>query len=442
MITPVSVPRDNRRFVMRAPLCPLVLALLLIAWPTVAQDGPQRGRVKSFDAASGRITITDASGKDVEAFIVPQTTTRGADGSEIARFGETGVPAGTHVMFKVEEQGGRQVLVGLRIPPAGQQAKGKGKGQAAGKRPDVPPPPPPRDSIGVKPLTELGDGKYKGETGGLYGNGSNEPPPALKKAAEAAAARIQPLDAEGKPSPSGKIVLIGVGMSNTTQEFSVFQRMADSDPDRSRQVVIVDIAQGGKAAEQWNDTGNVGQQTWATAAQRIKAADVTPEQVQVAWLKQALIAPARFGDFPASARKLEEEIAGNLQLLRQHFPNLQMVYLSNRIYAGYATTSLNPEPYSYESAFAIRWLIEAQLAGEAKLNYDAQRGSVKAPLLLWGPYLWGDGMTPRKDGFVWNRDDLRDTDGTHPSASGQRKVAELLMAFFKSDPYAKRWYLK
>jgi hypothetical protein len=425
---------------MRAPLCPLVLTLLLLVAPAAAQDGPQRGRVKSFDAASGRITLTDASGKDVEATIVPQTMTRGADGREIANFRHSGVPVGANVMFKVEERDGRQVLVGLRIPPAGQQAKGKG--QAAGKRPAAPPPPPPRDSIGVKPLSELGADKYQGKTGGLYGNGSNEPPPALRQAAEAAASRIQPLDAAGQPSASGKIVLIGVGMSNTTQEFSVFKRLADSERAHSPQVVIVDIAQGGKAAEQWNDTGEIGQQTWATALERIKAAEATPEQVQVAWLKQALVAQGRFGEFPAHARKLEDELVGNVQRLKQHFPNLQMVYLSSRIYAGYATTSLNPEPFAYEGAFSVRWLIDAQLAGDEKLNFDPQRGPVKAPLLLWGPYLWGDGLTPRQDGLVWKREDLRDNDGTHPSASGQRKVAELLLAFFRSDPYARRWYLK
>lgn len=43
---------------------------------------------------------------------------------------------------------------------------------------------------------------------------------------------------------------------------------------------------------------------------------------------------------------------------------------------------------------------------------------------------------------MWNRDDLRDNDGTHPSPSGQKKVADMLMAFFHADPYAKSWYLK
>ena len=33
-------------------------------------------------------------------------------------------------------------------------------------------------------------------------------------------------------------------------------------------------------------------------------------------------------------------------------------------------------------------------------------------------------------------------DGTHPSDSGRRKVAELLLSFFKSDPYARSWFLR
>jgi hypothetical protein len=39
------------------------------------------------------------------------------------------------------------------------------------------PPPAPRDSIGLKPLNEMtADDRYKGEDGGLYGGGRNEPP--------------------------------------------------------------------------------------------------------------------------------------------------------------------------------------------------------------------------------------------------------------------------
>jgi lysophospholipase L1-like esterase len=52
-------------------------------------------------------------------------------------------------------------------------------------------------------------------------------------------------------------------------------------------------------------------------------------------------------------------------------------------------------------------------------------------------------MTPRKDdGLVWKREDLVGTDGTHPSMKGRQKVAELLLKFLKTDPYAKTWFVK
>jgi lysophospholipase L1-like esterase len=61
---------------------------------------------------------------------------------------------------------------------------------------------------------------------------------------------------------------------------------------------------------------------------------------------------------------------------------------------------------------------------------------------LWGPYLWADGTKGRAAGdLVYKREDLGG-DGTHPSQSGRQKVAELLLRFFKADPYAKGWFLK
>ena len=81
------------------------------------------------------------------------------------------------------------------------------------------------------------------------------------------------------------------------------------------------------------------------------------------------------------------------------------------------------------------------MKGNPELNCDPAKGSVKAPLVLWGPYLWADGINPRKsDGLVWLREDLVESDGTHPSDSGRKKVAEMLSHFFKEDPLAKTWY--
>jgi hypothetical protein len=90
----------------------------------------------------------------------------------------------------------------------------------------------------------------------------------------------------------------------------------------------------------------------------------------------------------------------------------------------------------------VRWLIQDQINGDLDLNFDPGKGAVKAPLLLWGPYLWADGMTPRKaDGLIYERKDLLE-DGTFPSDSGRRKVADMLLAFFRTDPLARSWYLR
>ena len=76
------------------------------------------------------------------------------------------------------------------------------------------------------------------------------------------------------------------------------------------------------------------------------------------------------------------------------------------------------------------------------MNFDPTKGDVKAPLLLWGPYLWADGVQGRKiDGLVWKREDLAG-DGTHPSTSGRDKVARLLLDFFTTHPLAKSWFAK
>jgi hypothetical protein len=84
------------------------------------------------------------------------------------------------------------------------------------------------------PLSELGMASYRGEAGGLYGKGRNEPSSRLRQRAMAAIANIQPLDEAGKPSPDGAIVLLSIGMSNTSMEFSAFIPLANEDPRNGR----------------------------------------------------------------------------------------------------------------------------------------------------------------------------------------------------------------
>ena len=76
------------------------------------------------------------------------------------------------------------------------------------------------------------------------------------------------------------------------------------------------------------------------------------------------------------------------------------------------------------------------------MNFDAARGAVKAPLVLWGPYLWAQGNTPRIfDGLTWTQNDVRE-DQLHPSAAGYKKTTALLLYFFKTNEATSRWFLQ
>lgn len=281
------------------------------------------------------------------------------------------------------------------------------------------------------PLTDMGaKDRYEGETGGLYGDGTNEPPPALAKLAAEETAKIKPLDAGGTvDDEDGRIVFISISMSNATQEFSRFKQIADRSPQKSDRVTIVDCAQGGQAMAEWVAADA---RPWKVAMQRLAAAKVSPEQVQVAWVKLANKSPS--GSLEEHGKKLEADTLKVLQNAKEKFPNLRLAYLGSRIWAGHARGRLNPEPYAYESAFVVRWLIQRQIKDDAVKQID------DSPLLLWGPYLWAEGPRGRKfDKLIWERKDFAG-DGVHPSDSGRQKVAEQLLNFFTTSPQAKPWF--
>jgi hypothetical protein len=299
------------------------------------------------------------------------------------------------------------------------------------------------DLATLKPLTEMGGAEYNGFKGGLYPDGKNDRPAAHEAAGLALARTVQPLDGDGKPDAAGgKIVLLSIGMSNTMQATNGLKQLADNDPQKNPQVLIVNGAQGGMtAARTQNPDDNAsGTQYWTKVDKLLTEAGATRAQVQAAWIKQADAQPSE--GFPQYAQKLEAEQARIVQVLRQRFPNLKLVYLSSRTYGGYAKTRLNPEPYALESGFSVKWLIEKQIKGDADLNFDAAKGAVKAPWLSWGSYLWAAGATKRADGFSWEQGDSTENDGTHESPAGQRKVGEALLKFFKTDSTTRGWFCK
>ncbi len=290
--------------------------------------------------------------------------------------------------------------------------------------------------MGLTPVSDLGTGTYKGQAGGLYPNGSNVRPGPHEAEGLSRARAIVPMDRDGRPDPNGRYVLASIGMSNTTQEFSAFKILADADASRESHLVVVDGAQGGQTAQLWSSPACP---CWATLDARLAGAGVSAAQVSVMWVKEADASPT--SGWPSYAQTLQNELASILSILSGRFPNLRLVYLSSRIYAGYATSTLNPEPYAYESAFSVKWLVEGQINGAAGLAYSPGGMGGGIPWIAWGPYLWADGTTPRRDGLTWACSDLSSSDGTHPSTSGQRKVADLLLTFFQTDSTARAWYL-
>ena len=391
-----------------------VVLFLLVASLLVAQDEIRRGKVKAIDPEKKTITIT-VDGKDETLALSADTRVMGSDGKAVVKlFEDKGLSPGSAVMFKGATRDGNRVLVGLKLG-----------GDAPGKQPAIAK----VDTSKLKPLPVLGSEKYQGFAGGFYPGGKNERPKNHEAAGVALAKSIVPLD--------GKIVLLSIGMSNTTQEFSVFKRLADADKEKNPDLTIVDGAQGGMTAARIKDT--TSSQYWTVIDRRLKTAGVTREQVQAAWIKEADAGPTQ--GFPKYAQTLRDELRLIVQLMHARFPNLKVVYLSSRTYGGYATTPLNPEPYAYESGFSVKWLIEEQIAGEKELNFDPKKGDVKAPWLSWGPYLWANGTTKNADGLSYEESDFG-TDGTHPAPSGQKKVAEQLLNFFKRDTTAKDWFSK
>jgi hypothetical protein len=307
------------------------------------------------------------------------------------------------------------------------------------------------------PLIDMGSQTYKGFSGGLYENGTNSVPADHAKVGSSRAALVQPLDRSGNPSPTGKIVLLSIGMSNTSLEWcgtgsnctsptsiSFMGKAAANSNVNHSTLAIVNGAQAGRDAQAWTSPSspNYGM----VKNERLSPLNLSERQVEVIWLKEADKDPTvALPSTSADAYVLETHLGNIARAFKVRYPNLREVFLSSRIYGGYATTTTNPEPYAYESGFTVKWLIQAQIdqmrnggnvvdprAGD--LNYNGV-----SAWIAWGPYLWADGANPRSDGLRWLRSDFV-SDGTHPSASGISKVSGRLMSFFLNSRFTKCWF--
>jgi hypothetical protein len=268
---------------------------------------------------------------------------------------------------------------------------------------------------GLVPLTDMGRVRYQGQLGGLYPGATNKPGKRYLQRGLVAGNRVRPI--------RGRVGFVGIGMSNAMEEFRGFARAAVQDPALNPGLVFVEGPGGGWDAVRISKAKS---RYWALLDARLRKARVQRGQVQVVWLKQAIAGEDR--RFPQDARALRTHLRAIVKLLAGRFPNLRNVYVSSRTYGGYAITHLNPEPFAYESGFAAKWLVQ-----------DGIQGRLGRVWVGWGPYLWTDGLAGRRDGLMWACDDVIE-DGTHPSPSGVRKVARLMMDFFTTDPTTQNWF--
>ncbi len=337
---------------------------------------------------------------------------------------------------------------------------------------------------------------YLGFPGGLYENSSVTIPNDHASDGQAIANTIQPLDTNGNPSASGQVVLVSIGMSNAADEFGVFKQTAATDSRVNHTtLVIANGAKGGITACYWvvpfgppPCSLNTGNQYDRVQTDVLAPLGVTEAQVQAVWIKEANGGPGVQGcgtgggqpcnslcdattagcsNTPTTTEALryEAQLGEIVRAAKTRWPNLKLAFLTSRIYAGYATVNINPEPYAYEYGFSVKWFIQAQIDQIRSGAVDPVAGDLNykntpptAPWLAWGPYIWASGDTPRSDGLIWcnnqtsapcNGEEDFQNDGTHPDTLGMEKVAygintpgsvQNLLDFFLNSSYTKAWF--
>jgi hypothetical protein len=160
------------------------------------------------------------------------------------------------------------------------------------------------------------------------------------------------------------------------------------------------------------------------------------------------------------------------------YPNLKQVFITSRIYGGWANGNpngcLNPEPFAYELGFTVQRAIVAQINQVANPPiqgtdpYSGQLDYTVAPWVDWAPYLWADGATVSPGSLLnwcdWstrglthcsNTGDQGDVrfgdldpgftqyygDQIHPTGWGTQKVANILLEWTQGTLPSAQSYL-
>ena len=278
------------------------------------------------------------------------------------------------------------------------------------------------------PLADLQKDSFQDKTGGLYANGSNRIPKNHYKEGLKHSSMIEKLDQSGQADSNGNIILLGLGFSTAAMTFntaSIILNYKNTYPS----IDYISGAQGGQDINKMTDSKA---EYWKTISARLDSAGLSENQVQIAWLST--------GDLEAGNLSLKEHIAyllpkysAVLKNLKLHYQNLQIVFISDRTFAGYinspAATSLK-EPSAYYNGFVVQQLINNQVLEVEGFTYN------ELPFIDWGPQLWTNGRYGDSHGYKWLPNDAGDG-GIHPSPKGKVKEGIRLYLYLEQHPYLK-----
>ena len=289
------------------------------------------------------------------------------------------------------------------------------------------------------PITDLGSSIYRGFSGGLYNNGSNQLSGSYLNDALTFTTQIKPLDNNGNASNSGKIVMVGVGASNPRTEFAALQRQYDSFSNKNAKLILANTCIGGQGVQKMN---NAMDNYWVQAQKTFDSMGIDFNQVQIAWVETD---NTQDGDtmFPRAPLNLISDLKQLMITMKLKFPNLKLCYFSARAYAGWASGGVGKglsHPRDYYNGWAIKWMIDS--AANQNPNYNYKGSQAQIPMPLYATYNWTNAEQVRQDGFSVNCATDIGNDGLHLSAMGESKIGNLMFNFFKNDASSKSWFNK
>ncbi len=239
----------------------------------------------------------------------------------------------------------------------------------------------------------------------------------------AAASAIEPLDSRGLVDlESGRVVMIGIGMSNANRVGGVLQTKLTNAkaPWVSPLFRYVNGAKDSRTAPEWaDDTDRYG--AWAHVAKQLMTKNLSALQVQAAHVVMTMKNPRVDGPMT------EAHMRDIISILLDRYPNVRVVWLSGISYTGYSLGlpppdgDRAPEPFVQQDS-----LLLASLVGTFP---------------VWTDFYdqWSDGKVPNPvTGLAWHCADVID-DGVHPSGVGRTQLANYLIARWRDDPVTEGW---